>query len=254
MKNKFNFDFMFAEGSRHVNLLPIKVRLGFTLAEVLITLGIIGVVAAITIPALLTNLNNRHTESILREDYSILQQMMTSANDDGAISNFSVDKMNNMKYMREWFETYFLPYIKVANVCYDTKGCWIDDAKYPNGASVVGTVVTATGCGGTTISFQLYNGSSICMDDYKVALFDVYGIKSDEASLVFYLDTNGNKKPNVVGKDIFVFAYKPDIEKIVPAGFDRTAAEIERNCSKRGNGFWCVMLIKNRGWKIPRLK
>ena len=199
---------------------------GFTLAEVLITLGIIGVVAAITIPALLTNLNNRHTESILREDYSILQQMMTSANDDGAISNFSVDKMNNMKYMREWFEIYFLPYIKVANVCYDTKGCWIDDAKYPNGASVVGTVVTATGCGGTTISFQLYNGSSICMDDYKVALFDVYGIKSDEASLVFYLDTNGNKKPNVVGKDIFVFAYKPDIEKIVPAGFDRTAAEI----------------------------
>lgn len=216
MKNKFNFDFKFAEGSRHVKLLPIKVRLGFTLAEVLITLGIIGVVAA--------------------------------------ISNFSVDKMNNMKYMREWFETYFLPYIKVANVCYDTKGCWIDDAKYPNGASVVGTVVTATGCGGTTISFQLYNGSSICMDDYKVALFDVYGIKSDEASLVFYLDTNGNKKPNVVGKDIFVFAYKPDIEKIVPAGFDRTAAEIERNCSKRGNGFWCVMLIKNRGWKIPRLK
>lgn len=26
--------------------------------------------------------------------------------------------------------------------------------------------------------------------------------------------------------------YKPEIEKIVPAGFDRTAAEIERNCSK----------------------
>ena len=251
MKNKFNFDFKFAEGSRHVNLLPIKVRLGFTLAEVLITLGIIGVVAAITIPALLTNLNNRHTESILREDYSILQQMMTSANDDGAISNFSVDKMNNMKYMREWFETYFLPYIKVANVCYDTKGCWIDDAKYPNGASVVGTVVTATGCGGTTISFQLYNGSSICMDDYKVALFDVYGIKSDEASLVFYLDTNGNKKPNQLGKDIFVMVYKPEIEKIVPAGVDRTLEEVEQNCSKNGTGVWCLVLIKNRGWKIP---
>lgn len=246
MKNKY---FKFAEGSRHVNLLPIKVRLGFTLAEVLITLGIIGVVAAITIPTLLTKLNNRHTESMLREDYSILQQMMTSANDDGAMS--SITDLNNMTVMKSWFQTYFLPYIKVANVCYDTKGCWIDDAKYPNGASVVGTVVTATGCGGTTISFQLYNGSSICMDDYKVALFDVYGIKSDEASLVFYLDTNGNKKPNVVGKDIFVFAYKPDIEKIVPAGFDRTVAEIERNCSKRGNGFWCVMFIKNRGWKIP---
>ena len=65
---------------RKLCLIKVK-KWGFTLAEVLITLGIIGVVAAITIPALLTNLNNRHTESILREDYSILQQMMTSAND-----------------------------------------------------------------------------------------------------------------------------------------------------------------------------
>ncbi len=112
MKNKFNFDFKFAEGSRHVKLLPIKVRLGFTLAEVLITLGIIGVVAAMTIPTLLTKLNNRHTESMLREDYSILQQMMTSANDDGAMS--SITDLNNMTVMKSWFQTYFLPYIKVA--------------------------------------------------------------------------------------------------------------------------------------------
>ena len=236
---------------RKLCLIKVK-KWGVTLAEVLITLGIIGVVAAITIPALLTNLNNRHTESILREDYSILQQMMTSANDDGAISNLS-DTSNDIRYLKEWFETFFLPYIKVANVCYDTKGCWIDEAKYPNGQTAY-SVATSTGCGGGTISFQLYNGSSICMDDYyKIDLFDSYGIKSD-ASLVFYIDTNGNKKPNVVGKDIFVFAYKPDLEKIVPAGFDRTAEEIERNCSKIGNCFWCVMLIKNRGWKIPKLK
>lgn len=37
-------------GTMHVNFSQIKGRLGFTLAEVLITLGIIGVVAAITIP------------------------------------------------------------------------------------------------------------------------------------------------------------------------------------------------------------
>ena len=34
--------------------LPNKVKFGFTLAEVLITLGIIGVVAAMTIPVLIT--------------------------------------------------------------------------------------------------------------------------------------------------------------------------------------------------------
>lgn len=248
MKNKFNFDFKFAEGSRHVKLLPIKVRLGFTLAEVLITLGIIGVVAAITIPTLLTKLNNRHTESMLREDYSILQQMMTSANDDGAMS--SITDLNNMTVMKSWFQTYFLPYIKVANVCYDEKGCWVDDAKFLKG-SFASMVSTETGCGGSTISFKLYNGTNICMDDYKIHLFDTFGVKSDEASVVFYVDTNGSRKPNQLGKDIFVMVYKPAIEKIVPAGVDRTLEEVEQNCSKNGTGVWCLVLIKNRGWKIP---
>lgn len=39
----------------------------FTLAEVLITLGIIGVVAALTIPALLTNLNHIKLQSQFKE-------------------------------------------------------------------------------------------------------------------------------------------------------------------------------------------
>ena len=46
--------FTLAEGATHVVSLPTKAK-GFTLAEVLITLGIIGVVAALTIPTLMTN-------------------------------------------------------------------------------------------------------------------------------------------------------------------------------------------------------
>ena len=38
----------------------MKKCLGFSLAEVLITLGIIGVVAALTIPGLLTNIQDSH--------------------------------------------------------------------------------------------------------------------------------------------------------------------------------------------------
>ena len=40
---------------------------GFTLAEVLITLGIIGVVAAATIPSLITAYQKRATESQLKK-------------------------------------------------------------------------------------------------------------------------------------------------------------------------------------------
>ena len=45
--------FTLAEGVAHVNLLA-NVKFGFTLSEVLITLGIIGIVAALTIPGLIT--------------------------------------------------------------------------------------------------------------------------------------------------------------------------------------------------------
>ena len=47
---------------------------GFTLAEVLITLGIIGVVAALTMPALITNYQKQQTINTLKKSYSILQQ------------------------------------------------------------------------------------------------------------------------------------------------------------------------------------
>lgn len=49
------FGFTLAEGATHVNSPQTKAKFGFTLAEVLITLGIIGVVAAITIPNLIAN-------------------------------------------------------------------------------------------------------------------------------------------------------------------------------------------------------
>ena len=47
---------------------------GFTLAEVLITLGIIGIVAALTIPTLISKYQERVTITRLKESYSMLAQ------------------------------------------------------------------------------------------------------------------------------------------------------------------------------------
>ncbi|MBR1754551.1 prepilin-type N-terminal cleavage/methylation domain-containing protein, partial [bacterium] len=57
--------------NRRSLLLPLR---GFTLAEVLITLGIIGVVAALTIPTLMQKTNERETISNLKKVYSELSQ------------------------------------------------------------------------------------------------------------------------------------------------------------------------------------
>lgn len=56
LTNKLGFTL--AEGATYVSLSPIKARFGFTLAEVLVTLGVIGVIAAMTIPGLMSITEN----------------------------------------------------------------------------------------------------------------------------------------------------------------------------------------------------
>lgn len=72
------FCFTLAERATHVNSPQTKAKFGFTLAEVLITLGIIGVVAAITIPNLIANQQKKAIVSQLMEAQSILNQAVKS--------------------------------------------------------------------------------------------------------------------------------------------------------------------------------
>ncbi len=57
-------------------------RTGFTLAEVLITLGIIGVVAAMTLPSLIQRNNNKVVETRLKKFYSAINQAIMMAEVD----------------------------------------------------------------------------------------------------------------------------------------------------------------------------
>ncbi len=61
----------------------------FTLAEVLITLGIIGVIAALTIPGLISKWREKATVAQVKETYSILQQGFRRAIDEyGDVSSW----------------------------------------------------------------------------------------------------------------------------------------------------------------------
>lgn len=216
----------------------------FTLAEVLITLGIIGVISTITIPSLLTKVRYVRDSAILKEDFSILKQMMLSANDDDAMASIVIG--NNMDEMKNWFNTYFLPYIKVAKVCYGTKGCFPNKVKNSNGS-----ILYSSGqCGAATISFVLNNGSYICMDDYGTSHYGVYfgGI-----SITLLVDVNGDKEPNQLGKDIFAMVFKDN--QLVPGGYDMTDEQIDKNCSESctGNecGSYCMQKVVKNGYKLP---
>lgn len=83
---------------------PTKVKFGFTLAEVLITLGIIGIVAAMTIPTLISKNQKRVIEAKLKEDYSIIQQVIKS-NEGNDVDMSMLLQDGNTDSQKEWFET-----------------------------------------------------------------------------------------------------------------------------------------------------
>lgn len=219
---------------------------GFTLAEVLITLGIIGVIAAMTIPQLLADYQNRKNSAMLKEDYAILQQMMLMANDNGALANIVIG--NNEDEMKEWFETYFMPYIKTTDVCYFEWGCWSKNFKNLRGENI-----NQSGqCGNKTISFILPNGSYACMDDFNGSRF---GVPTEKPTILLLVDVNGSGQPNVMGKDVFAMVFRND--ELLPGGFDMTEDEIEKNCSKNCSGAsfscgsYCMTKVMKNDFRLP---
>ncbi len=113
MKILKNFVLALAESATHVNLLPTKARFGFTLAEVLITLGIIGVVAAMTIPTLMSTFAKQRTETQLKAFYSrINQTIKMSIADNGDPDGWIEEKSYSYDEQVDFLKQYIFPYMK----------------------------------------------------------------------------------------------------------------------------------------------
>ena len=69
MKQNKKIAFTLAEGATHIATCGNNKKFAFTLAEVLITLGIIGVVAAMTMPSLIANYKKKQAVTQLKATY-----------------------------------------------------------------------------------------------------------------------------------------------------------------------------------------
>jgi prepilin-type N-terminal cleavage/methylation domain-containing protein len=86
----------------------------FTLAEVLITLGIIGVVAALTIPGLVASYQKKVTETKIKKFYSLIQQAVKMKEvEDGALTEFTGTLAAGAQV---YFDDNFKPYLQTMNV------------------------------------------------------------------------------------------------------------------------------------------
>ena len=187
MEKKFGIKvgFTLAEGATHVNTPPTKAKFGFTLAEVLITLGIIGVVAALTIPGLINNYKAARLKSQFLKSYSTIQQVFKRMQDD----EISVDPSSYSGGGS--FYKVFMNYLSGAKNCNPSQSlCMFYD----------GATKTVVYKG---IHYTSLDDGQILLNDGTLLMFEN---QTNGISVRVTVDLNGVKNPpNIEGYDTFTF-------------------------------------------------
>ncbi len=98
-------------------------KFGFTLAEVLITLGIIGIVAAMTIPTLIAKVQHIQYRVSYKKAYSVINQALKTMVDDGEVSGIPSECSS---VVAENFKKLATNYIKTSQTGFDNNAdkCW----------------------------------------------------------------------------------------------------------------------------------
>lgn len=195
------------------------------------------VISAITVPFLTAEYTENEKIAKVKKTYATLANAMTLVKANGGDTIFEIKDADNDS-IKEWFDTYLSPYLITTKVCYDQKGCWNEgDTKYLNGENTNWNRY-GIGDGYNIITAVLNDGTFINIDVHTNGM-TTFGVDTDEKpAVVISFDINGARKPNVVGRDIFVFVFTKN--GFVPAYKDRTKAQIESDCSKTGMGVSCI--------------
>lgn len=212
---------------------------GFTLAEVLITLGIIGVVAAMTLPSVINDAKDKAVISQLKKEYSVLSQALLRAKNEHEDYVYWNIVDYDMTSTTEIF-TYIKPYLKIVKECPNqTMGCWhqvtsLKDANIHN----------AAGMGDSVYNFILADGARVSMNIYSSdSDRTMYGVTEYALSpfIGFWVDVNGSKKPNKLGRDVFLFILTT--KGLLPAGTDNESSD----CKVGDFGYTCAAKVLNEG-------
>jgi len=200
----------------------------FTLAEVLLTLAIIGIVAALTIPAVVTKVTKEQYVTGLKKAWNTVKAVERAAIQEyGPMENWNRAGITN----NEKFEVYYKEFFDLLKTCEDTeKGCWADKITYLNGK----------------VNTYDYNNP----DYYRFITSDgmAWAYRDD----TFEIDVNGLKNPNRVGRDIFYFypsGSSGTPRSYKPYGWQYSTTNINEYCnpSAEVTGYDCTAKVLAEG-------
>ncbi len=238
---------------------------GFTLVEVVLTLSIIGVIAAITIPTMIHETNKKATIEQLKKSAATLNQAIYNATiTSGQVEGWSWSTDEGIARI---MQNTITPRLNVGYMCsgststnshcsYAVRG--VDgDVQDINTMFQAKTRVLLND--GSLVAFTDANSFlNADRDDSDPDAGDIdkptgsncnWGGNSKTLCGVFMVDVNGNKKPNVVGKDVFYYGLYLS-GAVLPYGANEGDEFIEENCTAGSSGKTCAAKITRNGWDV----
>lgn len=188
-----------------INFRDFCAKSAFTLAEVLITLGIIGVVAAMTMPTLIQNYKKHVYVGQLKTTISVLNQAVKHYMADEGVDDL---KNSSMDGNPEELKKFVNKYLKVVNDCdgkyyvEDGKKCF---AKYYKNQNSPHAINMSSGWWECSVVVNLVNGATICADIAN----EPDNVNGKNAFMTLEIDTNGTKEPNEINRDFFALTVDP---------------------------------------------
>lgn len=179
--------------------MQLNFKKGFTLSEVLITLAIIGVVVAFTLPTIIKYFDDVQNLTAWKKAYSNLEQLSSRIREDNGGSLNGV--FTSSSVARDVLGTY-LSYIKTCDGAAMLGTCWYSGyaKRFDNGQ------FWTCGSNGNEVTWwQASSAYAAILKDGMAIYFQEANPNCNESSecLRIFIDTNGPKGPNTMGKDIF---------------------------------------------------
>ena len=197
---------------------------GFTLAEVLVTLGIIGVVAALTMPQMTARTQNMQLETATLKYYSQIQEALQRY----MVQN-GIDELDASFSGSDFVEKSFKTTLK----CDRGHVCYADNYK--------------TLTGGEYDKDSLVNGSMPAYTLNGGAALQVRGVDAP-----ITVDINGVKGPNMLNRDTWILYLRKDgsvvdyLQESTPAAIDTNLA----SCKAGSSNYGCFAHFVKNGFKF----
>lgn len=156
-------------------------KIAFTLSEILIALGVIGVVAALTLPSVINKINDKHFNSLRKKALSAIEQAYWQIYEEQGVFPENLCSSGNSKCFGKLFK-------QKLKANYEAE--W-----RPNYSNVLPKCWSNKNLANP-------NETQYCISTIDNIYYD-FDMEYADGSQIIHIDVNGSKKPNKWGKDIY---------------------------------------------------